>query len=59
MLDRLSSFKSNFISKIQIFGRLYYAFCQYLDTSTYITYLSDKKRYFYDNIKFIRNENHG
>lgn len=59
MLNRLGSFKSYSISKIRNLVRLYYAFYQQLDISTYITDLLSKNRYRVNDIENMSNWGYG
>ena len=55
MLDRLGSFRSHFMSKIQNLVGLYYKFYQWLDILIYIIDLLHKDKNLYDNIENIDN----
>lgn len=57
-LDKLSSFCSNIITKIQILVGAYYAFCKYLDILDYVAKLLKKDKFFYNNIKIVSNKRH-
>ena len=58
MFNRLSNFKSHFISEIRNLVELYYVFCQQPDTSVYITNLLYKNQYFCNNIENVSNPGH-
>lgn len=51
MLNKLYSFHSYVIIKIQTFIDVYYIFYKYLNILGYITKLLKKNRFFYDNIE--------
>ena len=58
MFDRLSSFKSHPISKIQNLVQLHYIFYWQSNMSAYIINLLNKVKYFCDNIENIDHFNH-
>lgn len=56
MLNKLDNFYNYAMSNIQSLVSIYYAFFKHPNISNYIANLSYKGKFFYNNIKNIRNK---
>lgn len=56
ILNKLDSFHSYTITKIQIFIYIYNILCRQLNTLDYVVDLLKKNKFFYNNIEYISNK---